>query len=479
LIALPVTAPRSAFAAASSGLSEDLLKKLRAIVGRDNVLHELVDLQTYEYDAYGERSLPGAVVFVHSTAEVSSVVKLLARENVAFVPRGYGTNLSGGSLALDGAVVLETGRMNRVLEIDIPALCVTVQPGIFTWDISTALAPHGFYYAPDPASLRASSVGGNIAENAGGPHCFKYGVTSNHVLGLEVVLPDGEIVWLGGKNTDPLGLDLRGIFIGCEGTLGIVTAAALRILRKPEVVRTMLGVFASLEDAGSVVSAIVAAGLIPATLELLDRRTIIAVEDALTCGYPRDAGAVLLIELDGLFDGMDDLAEQIAAICRANNALEVRVARDEEERATLWRGRQGTFGAITRLAPNYMSLDGCVPRTMLPEALRRVSELADGCGLEVFCVLHAGDGNLHPCFLYDGKQPGDKEKVEEASMGVLRICASLGGTVSGEHGIGVEKLEAMHLVFGANDLRVQRMVKQAFDPEGLCNPGKLLPAEAG
>lgn len=448
-------------------------------MGRENVLHERVDLQTYEYDAYGECSLPGAVVFVHSTAQVSSVVRLLARENVPFVPRGYGTNVSGGSLALGGGVVLEMGRMNRVLEIDIPNLCVTVQPGIFTMDISTALAPCDFYYAPDPASLKASSVGGNIAENAGGPHCFKYGVTSNHVLGLEVVLPDGEIVGLGGKNADPLGLDLRGVFIGCEGTLGIVTAATLRILRKPEVVRTMLGVFASLEDAGNVVSAVVAAGLTPATLELMDRRTIIAVEDALTCGYPRDAGAVLLIELDGLRDGMDDLAEQIAAICRANNALEVRVARDEEERATLWRGRQGTFGAITRLAPNYMSLDGVVPRTMLPEALRRVGELADGCGLEVFCVLHAGDGNLHPCFLYDGRQPGEKEKVEEASMGVLRICASLGGTVSGEHGIGVEKLEAMHLVFGVNDLRAQRMVKQAFDPGGLCNPGKVLPADTG
>jgi glycolate oxidase len=465
--------------AARPGLSEGLLRELRAIVGRENVLDELVDLQTYEYDAYGERSLPGAVVFVHSTAEVSGIVRLLGGEKVPFVPRGYGTNVSGGSLALDGAVVLEMGRLNRVLEIDIPDLCVTVQPGIFTWDISTALAPYGYYYAPDPASLKASSVGGNIAENAGGPHCFKYGVTSNHVLGIEVVLPDGEVVWFGGKNAEPLGLDLRGVFIGCEGTLGIVTAATLRILRKPETLKTMLGVFASLEDAGNVVSAIVAAGLIPATLELMDRRTIIAVEDALACGYPRDAGAVLLIELDGLADGMDDFAEQIAAICRANNALEVRVARDEDERASLWRGRQGTFGAITRLAPNYMSLDGAVPRTMLPEALRQVGELAGHYGLEVFCVLHAGDGNLHPCFLYDGRRPGQKEKVEEASMGVLRICASLGGTVSGEHGIGVEKLEAMHLVFGENDLRVQRMVKQAFDPEGLCNPGKVLPGEAG
>jgi glycolate oxidase len=457
-------------------VTEALLRELRAVVGQSNVLHERVDLQTYEYDAYGERSLPGAVVFVHSTAEVSSIVKILNRHKIPFVPRGYGTNLSGGSLALNEAVVLEMGPMNKVLQIDLPNLCVTVQPGIFTLDISSALAPLGFYYAPDPASMRASSVGGNIAENAGGPHCFKYGVTSNHVLGLEVVLPDGEVVWFGGKHDGFPGLDLRGAFIGCEGTLGIVTAAILRIVRKPETVKTMLGVFASLEDAGNVVSAIVAAGLIPATLELMDRRTIIAVEDALACGYPRDAGAVLLIELDGMTDGMDDFAEQVAAICRANNALEVRVARDEDERASLWRGRQGTFGAITRLAPNYMSLDGAVPRTMLPETLRRVGDLAASYGLEVFCVLHAGDGNLHPCFLYDGSRPGEKEKVEEASMGVLRICASLGGTVSGEHGIGVEKLEAMHYVFGENDLRVQRSLKDAFDPDGLCNPGKLLPS---
>ena len=441
------------------------------------MLGEPVDLQTYEYDAYGERSLPGAVVFVRSAVEVSSIVKILNREKVPFVPRGYGTNVSGGSLALNGAVVLEMGYMNKVLQIDIPNLCVTVQPGIFTLDISTALASYGFYYAPDPASMRASSVGGNIAENAGGPHCFKYGVTSNHVLGLEVVLPDGEVVWLGGKNVDRPGLDLRGALIGSEGTLGVVTAAILRILRNPETVKTMLAAFPTLEDAGNVVSAVVAAGLVPATLEVMDQHVVVAIEDALACGYPRDAGAVLLIELDGLEDGMDDLAGQIASICAANGALEVRVAQDEEERASLWRGRQGSFGSITRLAPNYMSLDGAVPRTMLPEALRQVRELASRYGLEVFCTLHAGDGNLHPCFLYDGKEPGVKEKVEEASMGVLRVCAALGGTVSGEHGIGVEKLEAMHYVFSENDLRAQRLVKNAFDPENLCNPGKVLPAE--
>jgi len=443
------------------------------------VLAGTVDLQTYEYDAWGERSLPRAVVFLRSTAEAVSVVKTLGSGGVPFVPRGFGTGVSGGALALSGAVVLELCRMNKILEVDVPNLCVVVQPGVFNWDVSLALAPYGYYYAPDPASLKASSIGGNIAENAGGPHCFKYGVTTNHVLGLELVLPDGEIVWVGGKNAECPGLDLTGVFVGSEGTLGIATAAILRILKRPETIRTMLGVFASVEDAGGVVSAIVAAGLIPATLELMDRRTIGAVEDALACGYPRDAGAVLLIEVDGLKDGMDETVEQIAAICRENGALEVRVAKDEAERANLWRGRQGTFPSITRLSPNYMSLDGTVPRTMLPETLRRVEAVAESYGLPVYSVLHAGDGNLHPCFLYDGTKPGEKEKAEAASMEVLRICAELGGTVSGEHGIGVEKLEAMPLVFSENDLRAQRFVKDAFDPCGLCNPGKVLPDGAG
>jgi glycolate oxidase len=456
-----------------------LLKELRAVVGRENVLDRPADLQTYEYDAYGERSLPRAVVFVRSTAEVSAVVKLLDRERTPFVARGYGTNVSGGALALDDAVVLQMGRMDKILEIDLANRCVVVQPGIYNLDVSTALAPSGYYFAPDPASQKASSVGGNIAENAGGPHCFKYGVTSNHVLGIEAVLPDGEIVWLGGKDVDPCGLDLRGVFVGCEGTLGIVTAAILRILRMPETVKTMLGAFASLKDAADVVSAIVAAGLTPATLEMMDNRTINAVEDAMTCGYPRDAAAVILIELDGLRDGMEEMAEQIAALCWATGALDVRMARDEAERAALWRGRRGTFGALTRLAPNQLSMDGAVPRTMLPEALRLIAEIGRRYDLEVYSVLHAGDGNLHPLFLFDGRNEEDKKKVVAAGMEVLRVCVELGGTVSGEHGIGIEKLGAMHLVFSDNDLRAQGFVKDAFDPRGLCNPGKVLPDSHG
>jgi glycolate oxidase len=458
-------------------VTDSLLKELRDVVGEANVLDRPVDLQTYGYDAYGGDSTPGAVVFCRSTAEVSAVVKILCRKDVPFVPRGYGTNVSGGSLAPPGGVVIELGRMNEVLEIDFANRCVTVQPGIFTYDVSLPLAPYGYYYAPDPASLKASSIGGNIAENAGGPHCFKYGVTTNHVLGLEVVLPDGEVVSFGGKNADCLGLDLRGVLIGSEGTLGIVTAAILRILKLPETVKTLLAAFRTLDGAGNAVSAIVAAGLVPATLEMMDNRTINAVEDAFACGYPRDAGALLLIELDGLADGMDDLAEKIADICRANDGVEVRVAADEAERAILWRGRQNTFPSITRLAPNYMSLDGTVPRTALPEALRRIADVAQAHGLDAYCVLHAGDGNIHPCFLYDGANEQEKHDAETASMEVLRVCAALGGTVSGEHGIGVEKLAAMHFIFGENDLRAQRFVKDAFDPQGLCNPGKVLPPE--
>jgi glycolate oxidase len=455
-------------------MTRTLGERLRAIVGQKNVLDKLVELQTYEYDAYLERSVPRAVVFVETTEQVSRVLKILADEGIPFVPRGCGTNLSGGSLALDGAVVLEMGRMNKVLEIDIPNQHMTVQVGIFNLDISTILSPLGYYYAPDPASQKACSLGGNIAENAGGPHCFKYGVTSNHVLGVEVVLAGGEIVWLGGKNADPLGLDLTGTFVGSEGTLGIATTAILRILRKPEAVKTLLAVCDSLEDGGNVVSAIVAAGLMPATLEMVDNRTINAIEDSMACGFPREAAAVLLIELDGLRDGMEEMAEAITSLCKASGVPEVRVAKDEDERQALWRGRKGAFGSISRLAPNYMVADGTVPRTKLPEALRRVGEIGCRYDIRIASVFHAGDGNLHPLLLFDSRDPADREKVMAAGMEVLRVCAELGGTVSGEHGIGVEKLAALPLVFTDDDLRAQGLVKEAFDPKGLANPGKLL-----
>ncbi len=458
-------------------MSDPLVKKLRKIVGAANVLDGLVDRQTYEYDAYSERHLPRAVVFVHSTEEVSQVSRLLNGEGVPLVARGYGTNVAGGTLALQGAILLQMGRMNKVLEVDIANQCVVVQAGVFNADVSAALAPHGFYYAPDPSSVTASSIGGNIAMNAGGPHCFKYGVTSNYVLGLEVVLPDGQVVWLGGKSLDSPGLELARLFVGSEGTLGTVTAAALRILRLPETIRTMLAVFPTVEAAGKAVSDTIARGLVPATLEMMDNAVVNVVEDAMACGFPRDAGAVLLIELDGLRDGMDEMAQEIAAICRACGALEVTVAKDEAEREALWRGRRGSFAAMTRLAPSYLSMDGVVPPTMLPEVLGRVREIGRRHDLGVFTVLHAGDGNLHPLVLFDDRVEEQKKNAELVNMEILAACVELGGAVSGEHGIGVEKLEAMHLVFSEDDLRVQRLVKQVFDPRGLSNPGKLLPPE--
>ena len=460
-------------------MSDPLISKLRTLVGKANVLDRLVDRQTYEYDAYAERRLPRAVVFVQSTEEVSAVSSLLSEESVPLVARGYGTNVAGGTLALEGAVVLQMGRMNQVLEIDIPNHCVVVQAGIFNSDVSAALAPFGFYYAPDPSSVTASSIGGNIAMNAGGPHCFKYGVTSNYVLGLEVVLPGGEVIWLGGKTLDSPGFELARLFVGSEGTLGTITAAALRILRLPEATRTMLAVFPSVEAAGRAVSETIAQGLVPTTLEMMDKATVNVVEDAMACGFPRDAGAVLLIELDGLRDGIDEMSEAVATICRAAGALAVTVAGDEVEREALWRGRRGSFAAMTRLAPSYLSMDGVVPPTMLPEVLRRVGEIGRRHGLSLFTVLHAGDGNLHPLVLFDDRVPSQRENAEIMSMEILAACVELGGTISGEHGIGVEKLDAMQLVFSEDDLRAQRLVKEAFDPRDICNPGKLLPPDAG
>ena len=458
-------------------IADRVLKELRSLVGRANVLDRLVDLQTYEYDAYMERSLPGAVVFVHSTDEVASVVKLLHSNGIPFTPRGAGTCCSGGSLTPEGGVTIEMCRMNRILEIDIPNQRMTAQSGVFNFDLSTALSPYGYYFAPDPASQKASMLGGNIAENAGGPHCFKYGVTSNHVLGMEVVLPDGEVVWFGGKSVDAPGLDLAGLFVGSEGTLGIVTTAILRITRKPEAVKTILAVYESIEAASNTVSAIVGAGLVPATLEMMDSLVIQAVEDAKACGYPRDAGAVLIIELDGLRDGMDEMTDQIIACCEENGAREVRVATNEAEQTALWKGRKGAHGAVSRLAPNFMTADSSVPRNKLPEALRRVAEIGCEFDIRVGTICHAGDGNLHPMLFFDSRVEADKRNVIAAGMEILRMCAALGGTVSGEHGIGVEKIDAMRFVLSEEDLRAQFLVKDAFDPDQLCNPGKMLPAD--
>jgi glycolate oxidase len=369
--------------------------------------------------------------------------------------------------------------MNRVLEVDYDNQLAVVEPGLVNLHLSWAVGARGFYYAPDPSSQQACTIGGNIANNSGGPHTLKYGVTTNHVLGLEVVLPDGEIVWLGGKTRDPQGYDLAGIFVGSEGTFGIATKIVLRLLRQPQAVRTVLAVFNEIDQASEAVSAIIARGLIPAAMEMIDQLTIQAVEDAFGCGYPRDAAAALLIEMDGLAAGMDEQAARVIAACRETGAREVRLARDEAERQLLWKGRKSAFGAYGRISPAYLVMDGVIPRTKLPQVLRRVNEIVGAYGLRVGNVFHAGDGNLHPNILYDPRKPGEEQRVVAAGGEILKVCAEVGGSISGEHGIGLEKRDYMPLIFSEADLGCMARVKRAFNPTGLCNPGKIFPSRKG
>jgi len=455
-----------------------ILRELKKILGEKGVLWKPVELAVYEYDAGLGRGKPSFVVFPRSTEEVSRVVGLLHQEGVSFVPRGSGTNLSGGTVPLNGGVVIELSRLNKILEIDLENERALVEPAVYNLTLQNALAPKGYYYAPDPASQKVSTMGGNVGENAGGPHCLKYGVTSNHVLGIETVLANGEVVWLGGKAVDPPGPDLPGLLIGAEGTLGIATKILVRIMRLPERVLTMLAIFNSLEDAGRTVSDIIADGIIPATLEIMDNLVIRAVEESVHAGYPQDAQAVLIIELDGLTDGMDEQAEKILAICRKNGVVSARQARDAAERAELWAGRRGAFGAVARLRPSYLVCDGTVPRTQLPAALSAVKKIGEKYNLSIGNVFHAGDGNLHPLILFDDRDAHELERVHKAGSEILKVCAELGGTISGEHGIGTEKLVEMSLIFRESDLDTMRRIKTALDPKGLCNPGKLIPPAA-
>ncbi len=454
-----------------SRIAEDL----RGIVGDANVLDGSVDLRLYAYDAYLEERRPDAVVFVHSTEEVAAVVRACNRWGVPFVARGGGTNLSGGTIPVKGGVVIEMIRMNKILEVDPANLRARVQPGMFNLEFGNALAPLGYQYLPDPASQKAATLGGNVGENSGGPHCFKYGVTTNHVVGLTVVLPDGEVARLGGKAPDAPGYDLTGVFVGGEGTLGICTEIVVRILRLPEGVKTLLAIYDAIEEGSETVSAIVAAGMVPATLEMMDQLVIQAVEASMKCGFPLDCATVLIIEVDGLRDDLEQQAKAIEDLCRRHGAREVRVARNDAERAALWAGRRGAFGAVARITPSYLVCDGSVPRTALPAVLRKVAEVGKKYDLRIPNVFHAGDGNLHPLILFDWRDAEQKARVMKAGMEILSLCVEMGGTISGEHGVGIEKMDAMRLVFSDADLRAQRKVKQAFDPRDLANPGKVFP----
>ena len=454
---------------------EKLIEEMTKIVGKENVLSSETDLLLYGYDASLFRGKPDCIVLPGSTEEVSKIVKFAHGAGIHVIGRGSGTNLSGGTIPTQGGIIIHFSRMNKVLEIDIENQRAVVEPGIFTLALKNALARYGYVYQPDPASEKVSTLGGNFGENSGGPHCLKYGVTTNHILGAEVVLYDGEVIQVGGKTLDNPGFDLTGVLVGSEGTLGIATKLILRIMPKPEAVKTMLAIYNTLEDAGRTVSAIIGDGIVPATLEMLDRLTIKAVEESIHAGFPLDAEAVLLIELDGLKDGMERLAERIMEICKKNNAREVKTAKTEAERTQLWAGRKGAFGAIARLRPNYLVCDGTVPRTKLPEVLTKVMEVGKKYNLVIANVFHAGDGNLHPLILFDERNEEELRKVHLAGSEIMKLCADAGGTISGEHGIGTEKKKEMLFVFTPKDIGAMKKVKMAFDPEDLYNPGKVLP----
>lgn len=461
---------------APMSVSPQVLAELRAIVGDDGTITRPNELRVYECDGYTlEKSMPQVVVLPRTTEQVAAILRLLQREQVAFVPRGAGTGLSGGCLPLDAPVMIGTSRMNRILEIDSVNQRIVVEAGVVNLAVTRAVEGHALCYAPDPSSQMACTIGGNVAENSGGPHTLKYGVTTNHVLGVEMVLASGEVVELGGVVEDVPGYDLTGLVVGSEGTFGIVTKATLRLVRQPQAVRTLLAVFESVDDATASVSGIIRAGIIPAALEMMDQLIIGAVEAAFHFGFPTDAGAVLLVELDGLAAGLDGHAQRIAEICRAARAREIRVAKDEAERAALWKSRKRAFGAVGRLAPNYCTQDGVVPRTKLPDILRRIQEIGGRYQLRIGNVFHAGDGNIHPILLFDERNRDEVRRVLAAGREILEACVDLGGSVTGEHGVGVEKIEQMPLLFSPDDLMLMSQLRRVFDPDLRCNPGKIFP----
>ncbi len=456
-------------------LSDELISNLRRIVGEAQVSVSRVGTELYSYDASLAKGQPGVVVFPGDSNEAVRVVKMTRRAGVPFVPRGFGTNLSGGTVMVSGGVVICLSRFNRIIGISPQRRCAVVQPGVTNLELQNALAPLGFFYAPDPASQKVATLGGNVGENSGGPRCLKYGVTTNHILGMEVILSTGEIVRIGGCAYDPPGYDLRGALVGSEGTMGIVTEVSVRILPLPETIITLLVIYDDIADAARSVSDIISAGILPTTLEMMDAPVINAVEDSYACGYPRDAAAVLIVEVEGLSVGLKDQVAQISELCRKNQCRDILEAKDDSERNRLWEGRRGAFGAVARLAPNYLVNDCTVPRTKLPEALARVAEIVKKYEFEHGNVFHAGDGNLHPLIFFDSRDADQLKRVKKAGWEIMEACVELGGTISGEHGVGLEKINAMRLIFSEQDFAAQRGLQQAFDSDKLLNPGKVIP----
>jgi glycolate oxidase len=453
-----------------------LAAQFGTLLGADAVITDRQRLRTYECDGLAQhRVVPGLVVLPESAQQVAAVVRACAAAGVPFVARGSGTGLSGGALPHAEGVLIVTSRMRRILQVDTANERAVVEPGVINLDVTKAAAPHGWYFAPDPSSQQVCSVGGNVAENSGGAHCLKYGFTTHHVLGAEVVTPDGELVWLGGTTRDTPGYDLLGAFVGSEGTLGIATKIVLRLLRAPESVRCLLAAFPGVDEAGTAVSSIIADGVTPAAIEMMDALAIEAAEAAVQCGYPDGAGAVLVVELDGPAAEVEHTFTAVQRHCTDAGAFEIRVARDAAQRALFWKGRKSAFAAVGRISPDYIVQDGVIPRTALSEVLGEIAELSSGTGVRVANVFHAGDGNLHPLVLFDDAVPGAAQEAEEISGAILDLCISHGGSITGEHGVGTDKAQYMPRMFTDDDLDAMQRLRCAFDPAGVCNPGKIFP----
>jgi len=476
---VPRSAPwpeRRGFTVSDVGDDAALAAELTAALGRHRVRTDDIELALYAKDASVITGQAGPVCFPTSTAEVQACVRIAHRHGRPFTPRGAGTGLAGGSVPVGEPVVIVTTKMDRILSVDAVHRVAWVEPGVINLDLSQALWPERLHFAPDPSSQQACTVGGNVANNSGGPHCLASGVTSAHVLATEVVLSDGSVAVLGGLDPDPLGYDLRGAFVGSEGTFGIATRIAVRLTPVPPAVATLLCDFTSVQDAAEAVTAVIAAGIVPAALEMMDQPITNAAEAFVHAGYPTDAAAVLLVELDGLDGGVAAEQQQVTDLARQHGARHVRVAADDAERALLWKGRKTAFGAVARLAPNYYLHDTVVPRTRLVEVLAQTYEIAERHGLSVMNVFHAGDGNLHPLLMFDARQPGTMERVHAAGEEIVRVSLAAGGVLSGEHGIGLEKRDLMGLLFSPDDLDAQARLREAFDPDGLANPAKVLPS---
>ena len=455
---------------------ERLAARLRGILPADNVIDDRDGMRAFDSDGLtAYNAMPLVVALPESTAQVAAVVAACAEMGVKVVPRGAGTGLSGGALPLADGVSLALTKLNRILDIDYENRCATVQPGVTNLAISDAVAAEGFYYAPDPSSQIACSIGGNVAENSGGVHCLKYGVTTNNILGLEIVTIDGEVLRLGGRHLDSEGYDLMGVLTGSEGLLGVITEVTVRILPRPEAARALLIGFPSVEAGGDCVARVIAEGIIPGGMEMMDRAAIHAAEDFCSAGYPLDVESLLIVELDGPAVEVDELLERVGAIARDCGAVSLRASESEEERLRFWLGRKSAFPAVGRISPDYYCMDGTIPRGRLAEVLARMNELSARHGLRVANVFHAGDGNLHPLILYDANAPGELETAEAFGADILKLCVEVGGVLSGEHGIGVEKRDLMGAMFNEVDLNQQQRLKCAFDPDGLLNPGKVFP----